>query len=82
MTDNRKKEDNKNMEETISKPEMKENKMGTMPVGKLLMNMSLPIIISMLVQAMYNIIDSIFVAQINGKCTNCSFACIPQYNVL
>ena len=53
------------MEETISKPEMKENKMGTMPVGKLLMNMSLPIIISMLVQAMYNIIDSIFVAQIN-----------------
>ncbi len=53
------------MEETISRPEIKENKMGTMPVGKLLMNMSLPIIISMIVQAMYNIIDSIFVAQIN-----------------
>lgn len=53
------------MEETISTPEIKENKMGTMPVGKLLMNMSLPIIISMIVQAMYNIIDSIFVAQIN-----------------
>ncbi|WP_293981267.1 MATE family efflux transporter [uncultured Clostridium sp.] len=53
------------MEETINRPEIKENKMGTMSVGKLLMNMSLPIIISMIVQAMYNIIDSIFVAQIN-----------------
>ena len=53
------------MEEKIAQPEVKENKMGTMPVGKLLMNMSLPIIISMIVQAMYNLIDSIFVAQIN-----------------
>ncbi|WP_294374250.1 MATE family efflux transporter [uncultured Clostridium sp.] len=53
------------MEERISKTNQKENKMGTMPVGKLLMNMSLPIIISMIVQAMYNIIDSIFVAQVN-----------------
>ena len=43
------------MEETINRPEIKENKMGTMSVGKLLMNMSLPIIISMIVQAMYNI---------------------------
>lgn len=39
-----------------------ENKMGTMPVNKLLMNVSLPIMISMLVQALYNIVDSIFVA--------------------
>ena len=53
------------MEEKIAQPEVKENKMGTMPVEKLLMNMSLPIIISMIVQAMYNIVDSIFVAQIN-----------------
>lgn len=42
-----------------------ENKMGTMPVNKLLISMSLPIMISMLVQALYNIVDSIFVAQIN-----------------
>lgn len=48
--------------ETVSKPV--ENKMGTMPVGKLLINMSLPMMISMLVQALYNIIDSIFVSQI------------------
>ncbi len=42
-----------------------ENKMGTMPVNKLLISMSLPMMISMLVQALYNIVDSIFVAQIN-----------------
>ena len=42
-----------------------ENKMGVMPEGKLLLNMSIPMMISMLVQAMYNIVDSIFVAQIN-----------------
>lgn len=42
------------------------NKMGTMPVGKLLFNMSLPMIISMLVQAMYNVVDSYFVAQISN----------------
>lgn len=41
----------------------KENKMGTMPVGKLLFSMSVPIIISMMVQALYNIVDSIYVAQ-------------------
>lgn len=42
----------------------KENKMGVMPVNKLLISMSLPMMISMLVQAAYNIVDSIFVAQI------------------
>ncbi len=41
-----------------------ENKMGVMPVNKLLISMSLPVMISMLVQALYNIVDSIFVAQI------------------
>lgn len=43
---------------------VKENKMGIMPVNKLLVNMALPMIISMLVQACYNIIDSVFVARI------------------
>lgn len=42
-----------------------ENKMGLMPVDKLLITMSLPMMISMLVQALYNIVDSIFVSQIN-----------------
>ena len=40
----------------------KENKLGTMPISKLIINMSLPIIISMLVQALYNIVDQIFIA--------------------
>ena len=51
-------------EESMNK-EIKENKMGTMPVGKLLISMSLPMMISMIVQAMYNIVDSIFVSRIH-----------------
>ena len=44
-----------------------ENKMGVMPVHKLLISIALPMIISMLVQAMYNIVDSIYVAQIDAE---------------
>ena len=44
---------------------IQENRMGTQPVGKLMLSMSLPIMISMLVQALYNIVDSVFVAQIS-----------------
>ena len=44
---------------------IKENKMGVMPIGKLLFSMSIPMMISMLVQALYNIVDSFFVAQIS-----------------
>ena len=43
----------------------KENKMGIMPVPKLMISMSFPIMVSMLVQSLYNIVDSIFVARIN-----------------
>ena len=46
---------------------LKENKMGTMPVGKLLFQMALPLALSMLVQALYNVVDSIFVAQISDS---------------
>lgn len=42
-----------------------ENKMGVMPVNRLLVSMSLPMMISMLVQALYNIVDSIFVARVD-----------------
>lgn len=48
-----------------ARQEIRENKMGVMPVNKLLISMSLPMMISMLVQALYNIVDSIFVARIN-----------------
>ena len=44
---------------------VQENKMGVMPVNKLLLNMSLPMMASMLVQALYNIVDSIFVAKVS-----------------
>ncbi len=43
----------------------RENKMGVMPVNRLLITMSLPMMASMLVQALYNIVDSIFVSRIN-----------------
>lgn len=47
-----------------SAPMLRENKMGTMPVGRLIVNMATPMIIAMLVQALYNIVDSYFVARI------------------
>ena len=43
----------------------KENKMGTLPIPKLLVSMSVPIMVSMLIQALYNVVDSIFVAKIS-----------------
>ena len=47
---------------------MKENKMGTMPVNRLLLSMAVPMMISMLVQALYNVVDSIFVAKYSAAC--------------
>lgn len=47
---------------------IRENKMGTMPVNKLLISMALPMMISMLVQALYNVVDSIFVAKYSAAC--------------
>ena len=44
---------------------LRENKMGTMPVGRLLISVSLPMVISMLVQALYNIVDSFFIGKIS-----------------
>lgn len=62
--------------------EVKENKMGAMPVNKLLITMSLPIIISMLVQALYNIVDSIFVAQINENAPTAVSLAYPVQNLM
>ena len=49
---------------------LKENKMGTMPIGRLMFNMSLPMVISMLVQALYNVVDSVFVARIEDTASS------------
>ena len=43
-------------------PDLRENKMRTMAPGKLLFNMALPLVLSMLVQALYNVVDSVYVA--------------------
>ena len=46
--------------------------MGVLPVGKLLAGMAIPMMISMLVQALYNVVDSIFVAQLSEDALNAS----------
>lgn len=59
-----------------------QNKMGTMPVGRLLLSMSLPMVISMLVQALYNIVDSIFVAQIGESALTAVSLAFPLQNLM
>lgn len=59
-----------------------ENKMGTMPINKLLVNISLPMVISMLVQALYNIVDSIFVAQIDEYALTAVSLAFPLQNFM
>ena len=61
---------------------MQENKMGVMPVNRLIISMSLPIMISMLVQALYNIIDSIFVAMINEAALTAVSMAFPIQNLM
>lgn len=58
-----------------------ENKMGVMPVPKLLMNMALPMIISMLVQALYNIVDSIYVSQVSESAVTALSLAFPMQNL-
>lgn len=59
-----------------------ESKMGTMPIGKLLFNMSLPMMISMLVQALYNIVDSIFVAKLSENALTAVSLAFPLQTLL
>ena len=61
---------------------MKENKMGTMPIDRLIVSMSLPIMISMLVQALYNIVDSIFVAKISEDALTAVSMAFPIQNLM
>ncbi len=56
---------------------MKENKMGTMEVKRLILTMSFPIMISMLVQALYNIVDSMFVARVSEDALAAVSLCYP-----
>lgn len=60
----------------------KENKMGVMPIGKLLISMSVPMMISMLVQALYNVVDSYFVAQLSQDALNAVSLSFPVQNLM
>lgn len=60
----------------------KENKMGVMPINKLLITMALPMIVSMLVMALYNIVDSIFVARICENALTAVSLAFPVQNLM
>ena len=67
------------MEKTV---QTTENKMGTMPVNRLLLSMSIPMVISMLIQALYNIVDSIFVARIGEDALTAVSLAFPLQNLM
>ncbi len=67
------------MEEAV---ERKENKMGTMPVKKLLLTMAVPLMLSMLVQALYNVVDSIFVGMLSQDAFNAVSFAFPVQNII
>lgn len=58
-----------------------ENKMGVMPIGKLLLNMAAPIIIAMIVQALYNVVDSIYVSRISESAVTALSLAFPVQNL-
>ena len=59
-----------------------QNKMGKLPVGKLIIQISLPMMISMLVQALYNVVDSVFVAQISENALTAVSLAFPIQNLM
>lgn len=59
-----------------------QNKLGTMPISKLIWNMSLPIIASMLVQALYNIVDSVFVSRVSEQALTAVSLAFPAQNLM
>lgn len=61
--------------------QLKENKMGVMPMGKLLFSMALPMIIAMLVQALYNVVDSIYVSRISESAVTALSLAFPIQNI-
>lgn len=60
----------------------KENKMGVMPVNRLLITMSIPMMISMLVQALYNVVDSMFVARLSENALTAVSLAFPAQNLM
>ena len=69
------------MSEVKVAPDLRENKMGTMPLGKLLFNMALPLVLSMLVQALYNVVDSVYVAGYSQNAVTALSLAFPIQNL-
>lgn len=63
-------------------PSQSENKLGVMPVSKLILNVSLPMMFSMFIQALYNIVDSMFVAKINEQALTAVSLAFPIQNLM
>ncbi len=70
------------MSTEIKIPAQQENKMGREPVGKLLFSMGLPLIISMLVQALYNVVDSIYVSRVSESAVTAMSLAFPIQNLM
>ena len=70
------------MREVMTAPDLRENKMRTMPIGKLLFTMALPLAISMLVQAFYNVVDSIYVSQVSESAVTALSLAFPIQNLM
>ena len=70
------------MDENIREEILQENKMGTMPVGRLLFSMAVPMMVSMLFQALYNVVDSMFVARVSENALTALSMAFPIQNLM
>lgn len=71
------------MTEQVNKSDVNvENKMGTMPIPKLLFNMAIPMVVSMLIQALYNIVDSAFVGRYSSEALEAVSIAFPIQNLM
>ena len=68
--------------ENTPEVQLQENKMGIMPVNRLLLSMAIPMMISMLVQALYNIVDSMFVSQVSENALTAVSLAFPAQNLM
>lgn len=66
----------------MDKPALRENKMGVMPENRLLLSMAIPMMISMLVQALYNVVDSVFVSRISENALTAVSMAFPMQNIM
>ncbi len=62
--------------------EQQENRLGTMPIGRLLLVMSVPMMVSFFIQALYNMVDSIFVAKISENALTAVSIAFPMQNII